>query len=116
MRPNRTIRLTAKPKDKERSSKWPALRKQFLQGKSCAVCGSTKKLEAHHKEPFHLFPERELDPLNLIALCESRKDLNCHLVFGHLGDFKSYNPSVVTDSATWHKKFDNKPKTCPEPT
>ena len=25
----------------------------------------------------------------------------CHLLVGHLNDFKSYNPKVVEDSATW---------------
>ena len=47
-----------------RSGHWPTLRKQFLEGKVCAVCGGKEKLEAHHIKPFHLDPLLELDPTN----------------------------------------------------
>jgi hypothetical protein len=60
----------------------------------CACCGSTKKLNVHHKKPFHLFPELELDLNNLITLC---MDKECHLKIGHGGDFKDYNPNVEED-------------------
>src|SRR5579863_7210220 len=97
-----------KPGDSKRSDKWPALRKKFLAGKVCAVCGGKKKLEAHHIKPFHLFPALELDPSNLIALCEGNKEINCHLGIGHLGSFKSYNETVVTDAQYIGEKVKNR--------
>ncbi len=97
------------PSDVARSPKWPALRKEFLKGKRCAVCNGTDNLEAHHKMPFHLDREKELDPKNLIALCEAKKDgVNCHLLFGHLGNFKSYNPAVTHDAEEWKLKIESR--------
>lgn len=101
-----------KRSDKEptkRSSKWRAVRKRFLAGKGCAVCGGRTKLEAHHKMPFHLDPSLELDPANLIALCEGSRQINCHLFVGHLGSFKSYNPSVHSDAVAWRIKVAERP-------
>lgn len=83
-----------------RSGRWPELRKKFLSGKVCAVCGGKSKLEAHHIMPFHLNAQLELDPNNLIPLCESKHNgMNCHLAVGHLGSFKSYNPDVQNDAS-----------------
>lgn len=99
-----------KPLESKRSGKWPTLRKQFLLGKVCAVCGGSKKLEAHHMKPFHLHPKDELSWDNLIALCEGDSDgLNCHLLVGHLGSFKSYNQDVVKDAKSWSKKIKGRP-------
>ena len=81
----------------ERSPKWPHVEKLHLKLEpSCAACGSTKKLNVHHKKPFHLFPELELDMHNLITLC---MDKECHEKIGHGGNFKDYNPEVTEDSA-----------------
>jgi hypothetical protein len=81
----------------ERSPKWPHVEKLHLKLEpTCACCGSTKKLNVHHKKPFHLFPELELDLNNLITLC---MDKECHLKVGHGGNFKDYNPSVAEDAA-----------------
>ena len=53
---------------KERSPKWPHVEKLHLKLEpTCAACGSSKKLNVHHKKPFHLFPESELDLNNLIT-------------------------------------------------
>jgi hypothetical protein len=93
-----------KPADNKRSEHWPKVRKAFLAGKVCAVCGGKKKLEAHHMKPFHLVPELELDPTNLIALCEGNPDINCHLAIGHNFNFKGFNPDVIADSAAICKK------------
>ena len=80
---------------KRRNSKWRKLRNNFLKDACCAVCGGIDKLEAHHVVPFHEAPERELDPSNLLALCESKKSgINCHLFVGHLGDYKKANRSI----------------------
>ena len=83
-----------------RSDKWPKARKEWLQGHpACAVCDGRKKLEVHHKKPFHLHPDLELDPSNFITLCEKKEDgVNCHLLFGHLGNFRSYNENVAKDA------------------
>ena len=81
----------------ERSPKWPHVQKLHLKLEpACAACGSTKKLNVHHKKPFHLFPELELDMNNLITLC---MDKECHEKIGHGGNFKDYNPDVAEDSA-----------------
>jgi 5-methylcytosine-specific restriction protein A len=73
-----------------RSPHWDAARKAWVKGHpACAVCGTRDNIDVHHVHPFHLFPEMELDPANFMTLC--RHD---HLLFGHLGDFKAWNPVV----------------------
>lgn len=94
-----------------RSSHWPTVRKHHLeQHPACAVCGGTEKVEVHHKQPFHLNPALELDPANLITLCEANKGgVNCHLHYGHLGNFKAFNPTVESDAAAWAQKIKTRP-------
>jgi 5-methylcytosine-specific restriction protein A len=55
-------------------------------------------------EPFHLNPARELDPTNFITLCESAGH-NCHLIFGHLLAWASWNASVLADAAAYRSKL-----------
>jgi 5-methylcytosine-specific restriction enzyme A len=100
------------PKGSKRSGQWPKVRREFLKtNTSCAVCGGRLKLEVHHVRPFHMHPELELDPSNLIVLCENKKDgANCHLLFGHLGSFKSFNASVREDAKVWMEKISKRPK------
>lgn len=102
--------LTGKaPLGSRRSSKWPKVRAEHLKENStCAVCQGTNKLEIHHVEPFHQAPEKELDPSNLITLCEGNKVHNCHLTWGHLGNYKNCNPDVVVDAQIWNKKLAKK--------
>lgn len=94
-----------------RSGHWPTVRKQHLAAHPyCAVCGGSVKLEVHHIRPFHLHPSLELDPTNFITLCEANKGgVNCHLLFGHLGNFKSFNTGVLDDAAAWLHKIKNRP-------
>lgn len=94
-----------------RSSKWPGVRINFLKlNPTCAVCGGTKTLEVHHIRPFHIHPELELVPTNLIALCESGKyGINCHLLVGHLGNYKSINTDMLSDTLVWRAKLLNRP-------
>jgi 5-methylcytosine-specific restriction endonuclease McrA len=103
--------LKGKPLSRPRSSKWSKVRNNLVVEKVvCAVCGGGEKLEVHHIKPFHLHPELELEPSNLIVLCESNKGgMNCHLAVGHLGSYKSFNVDVITDSATWKKKIESRP-------
>lgn len=91
-----------------RSPRWPAVRSAFLVGKVCAVCGRSDALVPHHIYPVHLFPELELNPGNLIALCEGRT-VNCHLAVGHLFNWASYNKDVVADAAWITQKVKDRP-------
>jgi 5-methylcytosine-specific restriction enzyme A len=78
-----------------RSSKWPEVEKAFLaQHPTCAVCGSMKDRNVHHRQPFHVKPELELEPTNLITLCRT-----CHFLIGHLKSWKSWNVNVEEDSS-----------------
>lgn len=89
--------LRERAKSKRRSSRWDEVRDEFLETNGrCAACGSTSRLQVHHIEPFHLHPELELDPKNLISLCMGESE--CHLKIGHGGSFKRYNPGVVADA------------------
>lgn len=89
-----------------RSPKWKSVRLEHLkQHPCCAACGRSLKLEVHHIEPVHINPEGELDPSNLVTLCDSP----CHIVFGHFMDWKSWNSSVVEDCAVYLNKYIHKP-------
>lgn len=88
-----------------RSSEWPKVRKEHLRlNPVCAVCEGTEKLQVHHIKSFSTHPELELQPSNLITLCESGGS-NHHLLFGHLDNFKRINPEVVSDCANWSNKI-----------
>lgn len=89
-----------------RSPEWPNIRKQHLEKQpECQACGTKNKLEVHHIEPFHVNPSRELDPNNLITLCGR----NCHLVFGHLMDYSSWNDNVIEDCKVYLTKVNERP-------
>jgi 5-methylcytosine-specific restriction protein A len=80
-----------------RSPKWRRLEKQWLAtNKLCSACATSKHLQVHHIKPFHLDPELELDPNNLITLCMDEPE--CHLLIGHGGNFKCFNPHVRKDA------------------
>ncbi|GCE15893.1 HNH endonuclease [Tengunoibacter tsumagoiensis] len=82
-----------------RSPEWPRVAHEHLRHEpACVVCGHLGKgLQVHHIKPFHLFPELELDPNNLITLCEI-KGRTHHLLIGHLDDWESYNKRVREDT------------------
>ena len=96
----------------KRSSHWPTVRKNHVKNNpTCALCEGTKKLEVHHIKPFHIHPELELDPSNLITLCEDKGNgVYCHLFFGHLGNYKSLNENVREDVELWRNKLKNRPE------
>lgn len=82
----------------KRSNKWPTVEKHFREANpTCAACGGKNNLNVHHCIPFHLDPSKELDQTNLITLCMSNRE--CHLLIGHAGSFKQYNPNVREDAA-----------------
>ena len=89
-----------------RSPKWSSVRKEHLKNNpSCIACGRTSKLEIHHKIPVHISPELELDPSNLVTLCADP----CHLVFGHLLNFKSYNKMIIENCLVYLDEVKNRP-------
>jgi hypothetical protein len=89
-----------------RSSKWSTVRKQHLkENPFCLACGKNTKLEVHHKIPVHISPELELDPSNLVTLCADP----CHILFGHLMNFRSYNKTVIEDCSVYLSKVKNRP-------
>ena len=86
------------PLGHERSGHWRSVRAaHLLTHPACAACGGTDHLECHHIVPFHVDSSRELDPSNIIVLCEHPSH-NDHLIFGHFLNFKHWNPNVVHDA------------------
>ena len=99
------------PLSAKRSDHWPTVRKQHLALQPvCQMCGGLEKLQVHHIRPFHVHPDLELDPSNLVTLCEAKREgANCHLLFGHLGNFRSWNVDVEADAQEWHEKIASRP-------
>lgn len=97
--------------DTDRSPHWPRVRAGHLKAEpTCAACGTREHLAVHHIWPFG-WPggdKTELDPSNLITLCESPAR-NCHLLIGHLLDYRSRNPSVVADALWFRARITNRP-------
>ena len=95
------------PKGAKRSSKWGRVKREHLRKfPECAVCKSKKKVQVHHVIPFHVAPDLELDPTNLVTLCENAKyGIVCHLLVGHLGNYRRTNLSVEADAAYWRQRI-----------
>lgn len=90
-----------------RSSKWPAFAKKMIEEHPfCAACGATELLQCHHVDPYHLAPEKELLPENVIVLCMKYR---CHLTLGHFCSWYSNNDNVVKDAAAFLKKVQSRP-------
>ena len=90
----------------KRSSQWRKVRDTFLTGKRCLVCGGRKSLIAHHEVPFHIAPDMDLAPENLMALCERGKyGVNCHLLIGHIGSWRRINVTARADAAYWRVRL-----------
>lgn len=92
-----------------RSSKWSSVRKEHLEKyPACAVCDKKSSLlnpiQVHHCRPFHLKPELELEPSNLISLCPDH-----HLFIGHLMNFRSWNENVKADADYWNREIKARP-------
>jgi 5-methylcytosine-specific restriction enzyme A len=89
-----------------RSPRWKAVRSDHIaKHPKCAICGRKEGLEVHHIIPFHINPDLELEPSNLITLCGKY----CHFVFGHLMNWQSWNENIVEDSKDYHEKIKNRP-------
>jgi 5-methylcytosine-specific restriction endonuclease McrA len=94
----RVARAALREKIKERRSpQWAGVRDAFLETHpTCAGCGGKKRLQVHHVDPFHLHPELELVPENLITLCMGKAE--CHLLIGHGDDWRAWDPDVRVDA------------------
>lgn len=84
-----------------RSPEWPQLRAQHIAKQPCCqMCGAMDNCEVHHLRPYHLYPELEVCPDNLLTLCRAH-----HLLVGHLMSWIAWNPDVVSDAAWWRHKI-----------
>ncbi len=93
----------------QRSGRWSGVRKIHLgQSPICRCCGGDSFIEVHHILPYHQFPELELVLSNLITLCDNPAR-RCHFMFGHLGNWRSWNTEVREDAARHHSKILNRP-------
>lgn len=95
------------PKGARRSKHWRRVRNEHLKRQPfCVVCQGTRNLEVHHLVPFHIAPDLELDPGNLLTLCEDKRyGLNCHLLIGHVGNYRRVNPVAHLDAIVWNGKI-----------
>jgi len=95
------------PKGAKRSRTWRKVRAKFIkENPRCFVCGSKKKVEIHHKIPFHLAPDLELVVDNLVSLCQNKRfGIRCHQLLGHLGNYRKINISIEEDVAIWRRKL-----------
>lgn len=121
-----------------RSPEWEKVEKSFkLKNPICAACNTSLfAVQVHHVFPFHYCilldrPDLELDPRNLITLCETTHTCQSndhHLLLGHLDDFKSANLNIrqdvlmfkgqnimtIKNNTTWQEKAKNKLKSFDE--
>jgi len=89
-----------------RSSGWSATRALRIRydGGRCRACGRKINLQVHHIKPFHLDQTMELDMSNLITLCG-----RCHILLGHLDNWKSHNRQVIFDTITTRRRIEDRP-------
>lgn len=83
---------------RERSGEWGRIQDEhLLREPACRACGyKGKKVQVHHIKPFHLHPDLELEPDNLITLCQARGKYH-HMLLGHLNYWSSYNADIEED-------------------
>lgn len=86
-----------------RAGCWSRVRRQHLEKHpDCAACGRDDEVEVHHVIPVSQDKSKECDPENLITLCAEP----CHLVHGHLMDWKRCNPYVREDCKRYRGRID----------
>lgn len=91
---------TYRPYEAGRAAVWPRVRDDHLRIEpTCVVCGG-KDVAVHHCLPYHLYRNSELDPLNLITLCDEH-----HFEIGHLRSWKAWNPHVLEDCGFWRRRI-----------
>jgi len=92
------------PKGTHRSGEWQTYRNIYvIDHPICVCCESEKNLVVHHIIPFYIAPHLELVESNLVTLCESKKyGVNCHLLFGHFGNYQRFNPMALATVHYWN--------------
>lgn len=85
---------------RQRAGEWRRVRAEHLAKEPvCVACGRAANLNVHHIIPVSISPMLELDPQNLITLCETP----CHIVFGHFMSHHCYNREVRKMAQEYHK-------------
>jgi hypothetical protein len=79
-----------------------AQHRHLVANPTCAACES-RPGQAHHVRPFNAFPELGADPANFVTLCEGLGTKNCHLLLGHGGAFRFFNPDVLVHVAAFRR-------------
>ena len=89
----------------QRSPHWSRVADEhLLREPACVACGyKGRHVQVHHVKPFHLHPDLELDPNNLITLCEARGREH-HLLLGHFDSWHSYNEHIRADVRHFYRK------------
>lgn len=93
-----------------RSPQWGQVRAQhLLKEPTCRICGGKDSITVHHLLPFHIDKSLELNPDNLMTLCEGAGNGNHHLIFGHYGNYRTkWNPALKTEAPIWLTRFQAK--------
>jgi len=104
------LRRFFQPPEIGRSGKWPRVRAEHLARQpDCQACGKRGgDMEVHHCRPYAEHPELELEPQNLLTLCADP----CHLVHGHLMNFRRHDPDVVVNCRNFRERLDTARRTC----
>lgn len=111
-----TIQGKAPAKSKARHPSWRRVRAEHLKAQpKCQGCGEKRKrlLEVHHVAPFHSHPEIELEPKNLLTLCDGGGKYgikSCHLYIGHNGNFRRSNSLAVHEARLLLARLRPRPK------
>lgn len=89
-----------------RSPGWGKVRARRIEidGGRCRACGRMVNLQVHHVRPFNVAPALELDIRNTITLCG-----RCHIMLGHLDNWKSHNAQVVHDAHSTFSRIKGRP-------
>ena len=103
-----TYKIQASKPKLARSVTWSTVRRHHLQKQpECQACGSKQKLEVHHIIPTHVDKTKELDPNNLLTLCENPATGFCHYIFGHLSlSWWKYNLDVIEEAENHKQNID----------
>lgn len=104
------FRKLFQPPEVGRSGKWARVRATHLATQpECQACGKRdSSVEVHHIVPVSVDASRELDPDNLLTLCGDP----CHLVHGHLMNFRRHDPDVVVNCRDFRERLDTARRTC----
>ena len=93
----------------DRNPQWAERSAAFKVGKVCRACRRHEWLEVHHICPVHLFPEKEMVEQLWVVLCNPGSMGGCHLLFGHLQSWSSYNMQVEYDVSRWAERIGSRP-------